>query len=137
MPQAQKAPYLRAVKILQIKIMDSCCLSLPSIIYIGKSNYVRYRIIVNVIPLEPEWEGHVTLKFSNSTPLPAKIYVHEIVAKMLFFESDEDCETSHKHRGVNTRGKERVLLYPKRDSLLRDTVYSLRLNLCQKNSNGL
>ena len=53
-------------------------------------------IIVNVTPLEPEWEGHVTLEFSNTTPLPAKIYANEGVAQMLFFESDEVCETSYQ-----------------------------------------
>jgi dCTP deaminase len=56
-------------------------------------------IIVNVTPLEPEWEGHVTLEFSNTTPLPAKIYANEGVAQMLFFESDEVCETSYADRG--------------------------------------
>ena len=56
-------------------------------------------IIVNVTPLEPEWEGHVTLEFSNTTPLPAKIYANEGVAQMLFFESDEICETSYRDRG--------------------------------------
>jgi dCTP deaminase len=56
-------------------------------------------IIVNVTPLEPEWEGNVTLEFSNTTPLPARIYANEGVAQMLFFESDEVCETSYKDRG--------------------------------------
>ena len=62
---------------------------------LGKSTYARCGIIVNVTPLEPEWEGHVTLEFSNTTPLPAKIYANEGVAQMLFFESDEECETSY------------------------------------------
>ncbi len=66
---------------------------------LGKSTYARCGIIVNVTPLEPEWEGHVTLEFSNSTPLPARIYANEGVAQMLFFESDEICETSYKDRG--------------------------------------
>jgi len=66
---------------------------------LGKSTYARCGIIVNVTPLEPEWEGHVTLEFSNTTPLPARIYANEGVAQMLFFESDEDCETSYKDRG--------------------------------------
>ncbi|MCC6529312.1 MAG: dCTP deaminase, partial [Pseudomonadales bacterium] len=56
---------------------------------LGKSTYARCGIIVNVTPLEPEWEGHVTLEFSNTTNLPAKIYANEGVAQMLFFESDE------------------------------------------------
>jgi dCTP deaminase len=68
-------------------------------ICLGKSTYARCGIIVNVTPLEPEWEGHVTLEFSNTTPLPAKIYANEGVAQMLFLESDEECETSYKDRG--------------------------------------
>ncbi|MDB6096480.1 MAG: dcd [Francisellaceae bacterium] len=67
-------------------------------ICVGKSTYARCGIIVNVTPLEPEWEGHVTLEFSNTTPLPAKIYAGEGVAQMLFFESDEICEVSYKDR---------------------------------------
>jgi dCTP deaminase len=62
---------------------------------LGKSTYARCGIIVNVTPLEPEWEGIVTLEVSNTTPLPAKIYANEGIAQMLFFESDEDCETSY------------------------------------------
>ena len=68
-------------------------------ICLGKSTYARCGIIVNVTPLEPEWEGHVTLEFSNTTPLPAKIYANEGVAQMIFFESDIICETSYKDRG--------------------------------------
>lgn len=67
-------------------------------------------IIVNVTPLEPEWEGHVTLEFSNTTPLPAKIYAHEGVAQMLFLESDEVCETSYKDRGGKYQGQKGVTL---------------------------
>ncbi len=67
-------------------------------------------IIVNVTPLEPEWEGHVTLEFSNTTPLPAKIYAHEGVAQMLFFESDEVCETSYADRGGKYQGQRGVTL---------------------------
>ena len=66
---------------------------------LGKSTYARCGIIVNVTPLEPEWEGHVTLEFSNTTPLPAKIYANEGVAQVIFIESDEVCETSYKDRG--------------------------------------
>ena len=65
-------------------------------ICLGKSTYARCGIIVNVTPFEPEWEGYVTLEFSNTTPLPAKIYANEGVAQVLFFESDEVCETSYK-----------------------------------------
>lgn len=67
-------------------------------------------IIVNVTPLEPEWEGHVTLEFSNTTPLPAKIYANEGVAQILFFESDEVCETSYKDRGGKYQGQRGVTL---------------------------
>ena len=70
---------------------------------LGKSTYARCGIIVNVTPLEPEWEGHVTLEFSNTTPLPAKIYANEGVAQMLFLESDEVCGTSYRDR-VGNRG---------------------------------
>ena len=65
-------------------------------ICLGKSTYARCGIIVNVTPLEPEWEGHVTLEFSNTTPLPAKIYANEGIAQVLFFEGDEPCEVSYK-----------------------------------------
>jgi dCTP deaminase len=62
---------------------------------VGKSTYARCGIIVNVTPFEPEWEGIVTLEVSNTTPLPAKIYANEGIAQVLFFESDEECETSY------------------------------------------
>ncbi len=77
---------------------------------LGKSTYARCGIIVNVTPLEPEWEGHVTLEFSNTTPLPAKIYANEGVAQMLFFESDEVCETSYRDRGGKYQGQVGVTL---------------------------
>jgi len=64
-------------------------------ICVGKSSYARCGIIVNVTPFEPEWEGIVTLEVSNTTPLPAKIYANEGIAQVLFFESDEVCETSY------------------------------------------
>ena len=79
-------------------------------ICLGKSTYARCGIIVNVTPLEPEWEGHVTLEFSNTTNLPAKIYAGEGVAQMLFFESDEVCETSYKDRGGKYQGQTGVTL---------------------------
>jgi dCTP deaminase len=65
------------------------------VVTVGKSTYARCGIIVNVTPLEPEWEGIVTLEVSNTTPLPARIYAGEGIAQMLFFESDEPCETSY------------------------------------------
>ena len=62
---------------------------------VGKSTYARCGIIVNVTPFEPEWEGFVTLEISNTTPIPAKIYANEGIAQVLFFEADEECETSY------------------------------------------
>jgi len=79
-------------------------------ICLGKSTYARCGIIVNVTPLEPEWEGHVTLEFSNTTTLPAKIYANEGVAQMLFFGGDEVCETSYKDRGGKYQGQTGVTL---------------------------
>jgi dCTP deaminase len=80
------------------------------VVCLGKSTYARCGIIVNVTPLEPEWEGHVTLEFSNTTPLPAKIYANEGVAQLLFFESDEVCETSYRDRGGKYQGQTGVTL---------------------------
>ena len=80
------------------------------VICLGKSTYARCGIIVNVTPLEPGWEGYVTLEFSNTTPLPAKIYANEGVAQMLFFESDEECETSYKDRDGKYQGQTGVTL---------------------------
>jgi len=79
-------------------------------ICLGKSTYARCGIIVNVTPLEPEWEGHVTLEFSNTTPLPAKIYANEGVAQVIFIESDEPCDVSYKDRGGKYQGQEGVTL---------------------------
>ena len=79
-------------------------------ICLGKSTYARCGIIVNVTPLEPEWEGHVTLEFSNTTPLPAKIYAHEGVAQMLFLQADEPCAVSYRDRGGKYQGQTGVTL---------------------------
>jgi dCTP deaminase len=68
------------------------------VICVGKSTYARCGIIVNVTPLEPEWEGHVTLEFSNTTPLPAKIYAGEGACQFIFLKANEVCETSYKDR---------------------------------------
>ena len=65
---------------------------------LGKSTYARCGIIVNVTPFEPEWEGTATLEISNTTPLPAKIYANEGIAQVLFFQSDEPCETSYRDK---------------------------------------
>lgn len=79
-------------------------------ICLGKSTYARCGIIVNVTPLEPEWEGHVVLEFSNTTNLPAKLYANEGVAQFLFFESDEECEISYKDRGGKYQGQRGITL---------------------------
>ncbi len=79
-------------------------------ICLGKSTYARCGIIVNVTPLEPEWAGHITLEFSNTTPLPAKIYANEGVAQLVFLESTEPCETSYQDRGGKYQGQTGVTL---------------------------
>jgi dCTP deaminase len=68
------------------------------VLCVGKSTYARCGIIINVTPLEPEWEGHVTLEFSNTTPLPAKIYAGEGVCQFIFLQSDEECQVSYADR---------------------------------------
>jgi len=77
---------------------------------LGKSTYARCGIIVNVTPFEPEWEGYVTLEFSNTTPLPAKIYANEGVAQVLFFQGDEACDVSYKDRAGKYMGQVGVTL---------------------------
>jgi dCTP deaminase len=77
---------------------------------VGKSTYARCGIIVNVTPIEPEWEGHVTLEFSNTTPLPAKIYAGEGICQFLFFEGDQVCETSYSDRKGKYMGQTGVTL---------------------------
>jgi dCTP deaminase len=79
-------------------------------ICLGKSTYARCGIIVNVTPFEPEWEGYVTLEFSNTTPLPARIYANEGVAQVVFFEGDESCEVSYKDRKGKYQGQSGVTL---------------------------
>ena len=79
-------------------------------ICLGKSTYARCGIIVNVTPFEPEWEGYVTLEFSNTTPLPAKIYANEGVAQVIFFEANESCEVSYKDRRGKYQGQTGVTL---------------------------
>jgi dCTP deaminase len=79
-------------------------------ICLGKSTYARCGIIVNVTPFEPEWEGYATLEFSNTTPLPAKIYANEGIAQVIFLESDEACETSYRDRGGKYQGQAGVTL---------------------------
>lgn len=79
-------------------------------ICVGKSTYARCGLVVNVTPFEPEWEGHVTLEFSNTTPLPMKLYAGEGCAQVLFFESDEDCEVSYRDRGGKYQGQTGVTM---------------------------
>lgn len=80
------------------------------VICLGKSTYARCGIIVNVTPLEPEWEGHVTLEFSNTTPLPAKIYANEGACQFLFLKGEGACEVSYKDRQGKYMGQTGVTL---------------------------
>ena len=80
------------------------------VICLGKSTYARCGIIVNVTPLEPGWEGHVTLEFSNTTPLPAKVYANEGACQFLFLKGDTDCETSYADRKGKYQGQQGVTL---------------------------
>lgn len=110
-------PAYRNHKVVQVRelagVHDVYCLTVPEAGNFALEAGVFVKncgIIVNVTPLEPEWEGHVTLEFSNTTPLPAKIYANEGVAQMLFFESDEICSTSYKDRGGKYQGQRGVTL---------------------------
>lgn len=80
------------------------------VICLGKSTYARCGLIVNVTPLEPEWEGHVTLEISNTTPLPAKVYANEGVCQFLFYKGDQPCETSYADRSGKYMGQTGVTL---------------------------
>ena len=84
------------------------------VICVGKSTYARCGIIVNVTPLEPEWEGHVTLEFSNTTPLPAKIYANEGACQFLFLKADSECEISYADKAGKYMNQKGVTL-PKID----------------------
>src|ERR1700686_719699 len=75
---------------------------------VGKSTYARCGIIVNVTPLEPEWEGHVTLEISNTTPLPARIYANEGLAQVIFLAATETCETSYANRAGKYQGQQGI-----------------------------
>jgi dCTP deaminase len=81
-------------------------------ICVGKSTYARCGILVNVTPLEPEWEGHVTLEISNTTPLPARIYANEGLCQVLFFRSDRPCEVSYADRNGKYQ-RQRGIVLPK------------------------
>lgn len=93
----------RSVEYFKIprKIMTIC---------VGKSTYARCGIITNVTPLEPEWEGFITLEVSNTTPLPARIYANEGIAQILFFESDEMCEISYGDRKGKYQGQQGITI---------------------------
>jgi deoxycytidine triphosphate deaminase len=115
--QLRGTPAYRNHKVVAVREIagdhDVYCLTVPEAGNFALQSGVFVKncgIIVNVTPLEPEWEGHVTLEFSNTTPLPAKIYANEGVAQMLFFESDEVCETSYKDRGGKYQGQRGVTL---------------------------
>lgn len=86
------------------------------VICVGKSTYARCGIIVNVTPLEPEWEGHVTLEFSNTTPLPARLYANEGACQFLFLKADSPCEVSYGDRKGKYQGQQGVTL-PKVEQL--------------------
>jgi deoxycytidine triphosphate deaminase len=115
--RAGRAPSLRNHEVVAVRETpgdhDVYCLTVPETGNFALEAGVfasNCGIIVNVTPLEPEWEGHVTLEFSNTTPLPAKIYANEGVAQVIFFESDEVCETSYKDRGGKYQGQQGVTL---------------------------
>lgn len=80
------------------------------VICLGKSTYARCGIIVNVTPLEPEWEGHVTVEVSNTTPLPAKIYGNEGIAQLIFLQADEICEISYKDKAGKYQSQKGITL---------------------------
>ncbi len=80
------------------------------VICLGKSTYARCGIVVNVTPLEPEWEGHVTIEISNTTPLPAKIYANEGIAQLLFLQAAEVCEVSYKDKAGKYQAQKGITL---------------------------
>lgn len=80
------------------------------VICLGKSTYARCGIVVNVTPLEPEWEGHITLEISNTTPLPAKIYAREGLVQLIFLKGDEPCEHSYKDKKGKYQGQTGITL---------------------------
>ena len=115
--QTRGAPVYRNHRVKAVRelpgLHDTYCLTVPEAgnFALEAGCFVsNCGIIVNVTPLEPEWEGHVTLEFSNTTPLPARIYAGEGCAQMLFFQSDEVCETSYKDRGGKYQGQRGVTL---------------------------
>ena len=79
-------------------------------ICVGKSTYARCGIIVNVTPLEPEWEGFVTLEISNTAPLPARVYANEGLCQLVFFNSDQVCEISYKDKKGKYQAQQGIVL---------------------------
>lgn len=80
------------------------------VICLGKSTYARCGLVVNVTPLEPEWEGHVTIEISNTTPLPAKIYANEGIAQLIFLQAAEICEVSYKDKSGKYQAQKGITL---------------------------
>lgn len=80
------------------------------VVCLGKSTYARCGLIVNVTPLEPGWEGHVTLEISNTTPLPARVYANEGIAQFLFFKGSSECEVTYDKRAGKYMGQHGVTL---------------------------
>jgi len=80
------------------------------VICLGKSTYARCGIIVNVTPLEPEWEGHVTIEISNTTPLPVRVYANEGIAQLIFLGSDEVCERSYADKAGKYQAQKGITL---------------------------
>lgn len=80
------------------------------VLCIGKSTYARCGIIVNVTPLEPSWEGFVTIEISNTTPLPAKIYANEGIAQLIFLKAEEECEVSYADRKGKYQAQQGIVL---------------------------
>jgi dCTP deaminase len=80
------------------------------VICLGKSTYARCGLVVNVTPLEPEWEGHVTIEISNTAPLPAKIYANEGIAQIIFLQSAEVCEVSYKDKAGKYQAQKGITL---------------------------
>ncbi|HIJ60180.1 MAG TPA: dCTP deaminase [Nitrospirae bacterium] len=80
------------------------------VLCLGKSTYARCGLVVNVTPLEPEWEGHITIEISNTTPLPAKIYANEGIAQLVFLQASEPCEISYKDRSGKYQAQKGITL---------------------------
>jgi len=77
---------------------------------VGKSTYARCGIILNITPLEPEWEGYITIELSHHSPLPAKLYANEGIAQVIFFEADDECELSYRDRGGRYQAQKGIML---------------------------